>query len=73
MKLLLLNNEGHPVASFEGIEGYDAQNSTNVFALLDFLETLIATAKGNKDRRGSEVSSFAKVPAAELPLARESM
>ena len=73
MKLLLINDKGHPVACLEDIEGYDAQNSSNVFALLDFLETLIATAKGNKDRRGSEVSSFAKVPAAELPLARESM
>ena len=73
MKLLLVNDQGDPVACFEGIERYDAQNSSNVFALLDFLETLIATAKGNKDRRGSEVSSFAKVPAAELPLARESM
>ena len=66
MKLLIVNDQGDPVACLEGIERYDAQNSSNVFALLDFLETLIAAAKGNKDRRGSEVSSFATVPAAEL-------
>ena len=65
MKLLLVNDKGDPVACFEGIEGYDAQNSGNVFALLDFLETLIGTAKGHQDRRGSDVSSLATVPASE--------
>ena len=66
MKLLLVNDKGHTVASFDDLEGYDTQNPGHVFAFLDFLETLIAAAKGNKDRRGSEVSSFATVPAAEL-------
>ena len=53
MKLLLVNDNGDPVACFEGIEGYDAQNSSNVFALLDFLETLLATAKGAADEKVS--------------------
>ena len=62
MKLLLVNDKGDPVACLEGIEGYDTQNSSNVFALLDFLEALIATAKGNNGGRGPEASSLATVP-----------
>ena len=72
MKLLLINDKGHPVACLEDIEGYDAQNSSNVFALLDFLETLIATAKGIQNRRGSEGTSCAPGAAAELPFAGRS-
>ena len=65
MKLLLVNDKGDPLACFEDIEGYDAQNSSSVFALLDFLETLIATAKGNGGARGSEASPLATVAATE--------
>ena len=65
MKLLLVNDKGDPLACLEGIEGYDAQNSSNVFVLLDFLETLIATAKGNGGARGSEASALPTVPTAE--------
>ncbi|MBI1955927.1 MAG: hypothetical protein HYS38_05990 [Acidobacteria bacterium] len=72
MKLILVNDKGDPVACLEDIEGYDAQNSSNVFALLDFLETLIAAAKGNKNRRGSDVSSCAPGSAAALPFGRRS-
>ena len=72
MKLLLINDKGDPVACLEDIEGYDAQKSSNVFALLDFLETLIAAAKGIKNRRGSEGSSCAPGSAAELPFAGRS-
>jgi hypothetical protein len=46
MKLLLVNDQGESVACFEDVETYDVQNSSNVLALLDFLETLIAAAKG---------------------------
>ena len=48
MKLLLVNDQGESVACFEGVEVYDVQNSSNVLALLDFLETLIAAAKGKQ-------------------------
>lgn len=46
MRLLLVNDQGDAVACLENIERYDAQNSRNVLALLDLLETLIAAAKG---------------------------
>jgi hypothetical protein len=45
MKLLLVNDQGESVACLEDVEVYDVQNSSNVLALLDFLETLIAAAK----------------------------
>ena len=48
MKLLLVNDMGHAVACFEDLERYDARRPGDVFALLDFLETLLATAKGNQ-------------------------
>lgn len=48
MKLLLVNDQGESVASLEDVEVYDVQNSSNVLALLDFLETLIAAAKGTR-------------------------
>ena len=65
MKLQLINDKGHTVACFEDLEGYDAENPGHVFALLDFLETLLAAAKGHAGGRGSEVSSLATVPASE--------
>ena len=65
MKLLLVNDTGHPLACLEGLERYDTRSPGDVFALLDLLETLIATAKGHQDRRSSDVSSFATVPATE--------
>ncbi|MBI2818433.1 MAG: hypothetical protein HYX73_00500 [Acidobacteria bacterium] len=47
MKVLLVNDTGHLVASMENLEQYDAANPGDVCALMDFLEKLIATAKGN--------------------------
>ena len=64
MKLLLINDSGDPVACLDDVERYDAQKSSSVLALLDFLETLIAAAKGN-GARGSEASALPTVPAAE--------
>ena len=48
MKLLLINDSGEPVACLDDVEGYDVQDSSNVLALLDLLESLIAAAKGGK-------------------------
>ena len=62
MKLLLVNDKGHPLACLEGLERYDTRSPGDVFALLDLLETLIATAKGNNSGRGPEASSLATVP-----------
>ena len=60
MKLLLINREGHPVACLEDLEKYDGRSPGHVFALLDLLEKLIATAKGcseaSKQRTNGEVS-----------------
>ena len=72
MKLLLVNDQGDSVACLEGVEGYDVQDSSKVLALLDFIETLLAAAKGNKDRRDSDGSSFAPVPTDEQPSGMES-
>ena len=63
MKLLLVNDTGHPVACLEDLERYDTRSPGDVFALLNFLEELIATAKGNEGARGSEASSLATGPA----------
>lgn len=49
MKLLLVNNSGESVACLNDVEGYDVQNSRDVLALLDLLESLIVAAK--KDGR----------------------
>jgi len=57
MKLLLVNDQGDPVACLEGVEGYDVRNSSNVLALLDFVETLLAAAKGKQGSRGFEAQS----------------
>ena len=57
MKLLLVNDQGESVACFEDVEVYDVQNSSNVLALLDFIETLIAAAKGKQGTRGFEAQS----------------
>lgn len=65
MKLLLVNDTGQPVACLEDLERYDTRSPGDVFALLDLLEALIATAKGNGSVRVSEASSLATVPAAE--------
>ncbi len=56
MKLLLVNDQGEAVACFERVEQYDVQNSNSVLALLDFLETLIATAKENGGAPSSKSS-----------------
>ena len=52
MKLLLLNNEGHPVACFDHLERYDVQSPAQVFALLDLVEMLIKTAKQDREEVG---------------------
>ena len=57
MKLLLVNDQGESVACLEGVEGYDGQDSSKVLALLDFIETLIAAAKGKQGTRGFEAQS----------------
>ena len=57
MKLLLVNDQGDPVACLDSVEGYDHQNSSNVLALLDFVETLIAAAKGKQGTPGFEAQS----------------
>ena len=57
MKLLLVNDQGDPVACLERVEGYDVRNSSNVLALLDFVETLLAAAKGKQGSRGFEAQS----------------
>jgi hypothetical protein len=54
MKLLLVNDQGESVACYERLEHYDAQKSSSVLALLDFLETIIATAKGRGGAPGSK-------------------
>jgi hypothetical protein len=51
MKLLLVNDSGDSVACLDNVEEYDTQDSGNVLALLDLLESLIASAKGNGLRR----------------------
>ncbi|MBI3896256.1 MAG: hypothetical protein HY313_10045 [Acidobacteria bacterium] len=53
MKLLLVNNEGHPVASFDDLERYDVRSPSQVFALLDLVEKLIETAKRDHRDAGS--------------------
>ena len=65
MKLLLVNDKGHPLACLEDLERYDTRSPGDVFALLDFLEALVATAKGNGGARGPEASALPTVPAAE--------
>jgi len=52
MKLLLVNNAGESVACLEDVEGYDVQDSRNVLALLDLLESWIAAAKDGKPSAG---------------------
>ena len=54
MKLILVNDQGESVACFERVEHYDAQKPGSVLALLDFLETLLATAKGKGGAPGSK-------------------
>jgi len=46
MKVLLVNDQGHLVASMENVEQYDAAKPGDLFRLMDFMEALIATAKG---------------------------
>jgi hypothetical protein len=48
MKLLLVTDSGESVACLDNVEEYDAQDSGNVLALLDLLESLIASAKGKR-------------------------
>lgn len=59
MKLLLVNDQGQSVACLEDLERYDAREPGHLFALLDFLETLIATAKGSHSgsSRSGDVAS----------------
>ena len=56
MKLLLVNEEGHLVACLEDLEKYDGRDPGHLFALLDLLETLVATAKGSHGGRGPTAS-----------------
>ena len=55
MKVLLVDDKGQQVASMENLEQYDAANPGDVCALMDFMEKLIATAKGS----GSDLSAEA--------------
>jgi len=52
MKLLLVNNSGEPVACLHDVEGYDTHDSNQVFAMLDLVERMIATAKENETATG---------------------
>ena len=54
MKLFLVNDTGDRVACLEDLERYDGRSPGHVFALLDVLETLIATAKGTASIGNSE-------------------
>ena len=47
MKVLLVNEQGHLVASMENLERYDAGDPSDLLALMDFMEQLIASAKGS--------------------------
>jgi len=58
MKLLLVNDQGESVACLEDVEAYDVQNAGNVLALLDFVETLIAAAKGTRGSRDARTGSI---------------
>ena len=53
MKVLLVDDKGQQVASMENLEQYNAANPGDVCALMDFMEKLIVTAKGNSQRRSS--------------------
>lgn len=54
MKLLLVNDSGEPVACLHDVEGYDAHDSSKVFAMLDLLERMIATAKEDETAAGPQ-------------------
>jgi len=47
MKLLLVNDHGHLVASMENLDQYDSAKPGDLLALMDFMESLIATAREN--------------------------
>ena len=52
MRLLLVNDEGQMVASLEELERCDAREPGRLFALLDFLEASVATAKESTETGG---------------------
>ena len=66
MKLLLVNDQGESVASLENVERYDVQNSSNVLALLDLLETLVAAAKRKQGSGHSAARLGCDVPSAAM-------
>jgi hypothetical protein len=45
MKVLLVNDQGQLMASMENLDQYDPANPGDLFALMDFMESLIAAAK----------------------------
>lgn len=47
MRVLLVSDKGHLVASMENLEQYDASQPGDMLRLMDFMETLIAAAKGS--------------------------
>jgi hypothetical protein len=53
MKVLLVNDNGHLVASMENLEQYDATEPGDLLRLMDFMETLIEAAKGSVQPDGS--------------------
>ena len=53
MKVLLVDDKGQQVASMENLEQYDAGKPGDLFALMDFMEKLLATATGSSQRRSS--------------------
>ena len=52
MKLLLVKESGEPVACVQDVERYSVQDASSVFAMLDLLESLIATAKNEQPAAG---------------------
>jgi len=48
MKVLLVNDNGQMVASMENLEQYDAAEPGDLLRLMDFMEALIAAAKGSE-------------------------
>jgi len=57
MKVLLVNDNGHLVASMENLEQYDAAEPGDLLRLMDFMETLIAAAKGSSSDLSTETLS----------------
>jgi len=53
MRVLLVDDKGKQVASLENLELYDAGKPGDLLALMNFMERLLATAKGSSQQRSS--------------------